>query len=70
MTKRISPTNDLAFKKTFSERGNEDVLQGIIGDFFDFRPKLDDITITVPYSIKAYQEIFRKEEIFHHRRSA
>ena len=55
MTNRISPTSDLAFKKTLAERGNEDVLQGMIADFFGIRPALEDITITAQYSIEAYE---------------
>jgi hypothetical protein len=62
MTERIMPTNDLAFKKIMTTHGNEDILQGIIGDFFDFRPEIGDINITIPYSIKAYQEVFRTED--------
>jgi predicted transposase/invertase (TIGR01784 family) len=56
MTDRISPTSDLGFRKILISPENKDVLQGIIGDFFNFRPALDDITITSPYDIKAYRE--------------
>ena len=58
MTRRISPTNDLAFRKVFC--GNPDILQGLISDFFDIRPEIDDITITAPYSIKAYRELLKQ----------
>jgi predicted transposase/invertase (TIGR01784 family) len=57
MTRRIPPTNDLIFKKVFS---HADILQGIIGDVFDIRPEVGDITITAPYSIKAYKELLRQ----------
>ena len=59
MSDRIPPTSDLGFKKTFASESNKDVLQGIIGDFFDLRPELDDITITAPYDIKAYEEYLK-----------
>jgi len=60
MTNRISPTSDLAVKKTLAERGNEDVLQGMIGDFFGIRPAIEDITITEHYNIEAYEEYVKK----------
>jgi len=55
MTERIPPTNDLGFKKTFSSPENKDVLQGLIGDFFDLWIPLDEINITTPYDIKSYR---------------
>ena len=58
MTRHIPPTNDLLFRKVFG--GNPDILQGIIGDFFDIHPELSDITITAPYSIKAYRELLKQ----------
>ena len=54
MIKRVLPTNDLAFRKAFATSGNEDVLQGIIRDFFEIRPEIEDITIANTYDIKAY----------------
>ena len=60
--KRVLPTNDLAFRKAFAPPGNEDILQGIIGDFFEIRPALLDITITVPYSIESYKDVFKPED--------
>jgi hypothetical protein len=62
MANHVSPTNDLAFKKTFTEECNKDVLHGLICDFFDFQPALtlDDISITSPYNIKAYEEDLRR----------
>jgi predicted transposase/invertase (TIGR01784 family) len=52
--KRVSPLNDLAFKKVFGSIGNEDILAGLIQDFFGYEPK--KIEINNPYSIKAYKE--------------
>jgi len=62
MTERISPVSDLGFKKSLSSPESKDVLQGLIGDFFDIRPALDDITITSPYSIKAYKELLKQAD--------
>jgi len=59
MAERISPTSDLGFRKSLSSPESKDVLQGLIGDFFNVRPALDDITITSPYSIKAYKELLK-----------
>jgi len=60
MTKRIQATSDLAFKKAFGSLGNEDVLQGMIGDFFGIHPQIEDITITAGYSIEAYEEYVKR----------
>ena len=62
MTKQILPTNDLAFKKLFSSESCKDILRGIIGDFFDIWPEIDDITISSPYSIEAYKEILEQAD--------
>ena len=35
MTERISPISDLGFKKSLSSPESKDVLQGLIGDFFE-----------------------------------
>jgi hypothetical protein len=35
MSKRISPTSDLGFKKAIATDENKDVLQGILADFFN-----------------------------------
>ncbi|MDR0843240.1 MAG: Rpn family recombination-promoting nuclease/putative transposase, partial [Acidobacteriota bacterium] len=56
MAEHVSPTNDLAFHKVFASVGNEDILQGLIQDFFEIRPELGAITITTPYSIQSYRE--------------
>ena len=59
MTERISPTSDLGFKKITCEQSNKDVLQGIIGDFFDLWIPLDEINVTAPYDIKSYEEYLK-----------
>ena len=52
--KRIDGTWDLAFKKTFSSIGNEDIIAGLANDFFGFEPK--GIVIGSPYNITLYQK--------------
>jgi len=59
MRDRILPTADLAFKKAFADPSNKDVLQGAIGDFLGVWPAIEDIDITSPYSVKAYEEYVR-----------
>jgi predicted transposase/invertase (TIGR01784 family) len=56
MAKRISATNDLAFKKVLASEENKDILQGIISDFFGVRPEIGDIAIKNPYSVRACLE--------------
>ena len=51
---RISPTNDLAFKKVLASEENKDILGGLINDFFDV--VAEEIVIENPYSIEAYIE--------------
>jgi predicted transposase/invertase (TIGR01784 family) len=46
----------LGFKKITSEGSNKDVLRGIIGDFFDLWIPLEEINVTAPYDIRAYEE--------------
>jgi predicted transposase/invertase (TIGR01784 family) len=53
--KKISPTNDLIFRKTFASKGNEDILAGLAKDFFSLEPR--KITINNPYSIESYYKI-------------
>jgi predicted transposase/invertase (TIGR01784 family) len=60
MADRISPTSDLGFKKITSERSNADVLRGIIGDFFGLWIPIEEINITVPYDIRAYEEYVKR----------
>ena len=60
MTERIKPTSDLGFKKITSEETNKDVLQGIIGDFFNLWIPLDEINVTVPYDIRSYEEYLKQ----------
>jgi len=62
MTERIPPTSDLAFRKILASPENRDVLQGIIGDFFEIRPAIEDITIANTYDIKAYREYLSKTD--------
>ena len=38
--KTIKPTQNLAFKKLFASKGNEDILAGLIEDFFGFAADL------------------------------
>ncbi|MCL1996673.1 MAG: PD-(D/E)XK nuclease family transposase [Defluviitaleaceae bacterium] len=52
---RISPTNDLAFKKVLASIENKDILQGLITDFYDI--EITDLSINNPYSIADYKEI-------------
>ena len=59
MTDRIPPTSDLGFKKTLCSPENKDILQGIIGDFFNLRIPLDEINVIAPYNIKAYREYIK-----------
>ena len=54
----IAPTQNLAFKKIFGSKGNEDILAGLIEDFFGFCPK--EITIVKPYSISELWTVCEK----------
>gem|GEM_PF-868792 len=58
---RISPTGDLAFKKVLASEENKDVLAGLIGDFFNV--EVEELAIENPYSIDAYMELIKGEEI-------
>ena len=57
---RISPTNDLAFKKVLASEENKDILQGLIKDFFQI--EVEEIIIENPYSIEAYKPIINGTE--------
>jgi predicted transposase/invertase (TIGR01784 family) len=59
--KRISPTSDLAFKKTFGSVEHTDIISGLINDFFDIIA--EDITIANPYSIDICNEFKDGEDI-------
>ena len=59
--KRISPTNDLAFKKVLASEENKDILGGLINDFFDVTA--EEIVIENPYSIEAYAEYVKGDEV-------
>jgi len=58
---RISPTGDLAFKKVLASEENKDILAGLIGDFFNV--EVEELAIVNPYSIAAYMELVKGEEI-------
>ena len=48
----ILPTNDLAFRKLFSDERHKDVLAGFIRDVFGLKVEPVDLQITDPYSIE------------------
>ena len=52
--KKIDGTWDLAFKKAFASMGNEDIIAGLVNDFFGFEP--NNINISNPYNIRAYHK--------------
>lgn len=58
--RRVDPTNDLLFKKSLASKGNEDVLRGLISDFFGFEP--EQVILENPYSIEDFKEILNGEE--------
>jgi hypothetical protein len=60
--KRIKPTSDLAMKKVLTSKGNEDILCGLINDFFDISATTDEISIETPYNIEAYKEYVNNTE--------
>jgi len=55
--KRVKATGDLAFKKVFGSVGNEDIIAGLVNDFFGFEPT--GVVITNPYDIKVYDKILK-----------
>ena len=59
--KKISPTNDLAFKKTLASEENKDILQGLITDFYEI--EVENLAIEHPYSISDYKEILDGKEV-------
>ena len=60
---RIPATGDLAFKKVFASEEHKDCLSGLIGDFFGVLVPTEEITIVNPYSIAAYREVVKGEEV-------
>ena len=46
---RVSPTNDLAFRKVLASEDNKDILQELITDFYEMEVK--NLAIETPYSI-------------------
>ncbi|GHS93279.1 hypothetical protein FACS1894107_11080 [Planctomycetales bacterium] len=59
MAEKISPTNDLAFKKVFASEKDKDVLAGLVNDFYGYRLTAAEIELRNPYSIEAYREFLR-----------
>ncbi|MDR0867008.1 MAG: Rpn family recombination-promoting nuclease/putative transposase, partial [Planctomycetota bacterium] len=59
MTEKISPTNDLAFKKIFASEKDKDVLAGLVNDYFGYHLTAAEIELRNPYSIEAYREFLR-----------
>jgi hypothetical protein len=59
---RIKPTSDLAMKKVLTSKGNEDILCGLINDFFDISATADEISVESPYNIEAYREYVNNTE--------
>ncbi|MDR0867156.1 MAG: Rpn family recombination-promoting nuclease/putative transposase [Planctomycetota bacterium] len=59
MIERISPTNDLAFKKVFASEKDKDVLAGLVNDSYGYHLTAAEIELRNPYSIEAYRESFR-----------
>jgi len=55
---KIKAMGDLAFKKVFGAIGNEEIVAGLVNDFFGFTPA--DVRITNPYDIKVYEQILRE----------
>jgi predicted transposase/invertase (TIGR01784 family) len=60
---RISPTEDLAFKKVLASEENKDILGGLIKDFFGMEVSEDEITIEKPYNISFYRELIKNNEV-------
>ena len=57
--KKVSRTNDLAFKKAFSTDGNTEPLIGLAKDLLDIEIK--DLSLKQPYSISEYVKIINKK---------
>jgi hypothetical protein len=49
-------------KKVLTSKGNEDILCGLINDFFDISATTDEIIIEAPYNIEAYKEYVNNME--------
>jgi hypothetical protein len=60
---RILPTGDLAFKKVLASEAHKEILCGFIRDFFDIEVTPQEITIENPYSIAAYKDFIKGEEV-------
>jgi len=55
-TRIVLPTNDLAFKKIFTDIEHADIIAAFINDFTDLNVTPNQIRILNPYSIKTYQQ--------------
>ena len=53
---RILPTNDLAFKKTFTSNESKDILAGLINDFYLLNVNPEELNLETPYSIETYKK--------------
>ena len=60
MSRKIPPTSDLAVKKVLTTEGNQDILAGLIKDFFDV--EAEDIIIEKPYTIAICKEFIANRE--------
>jgi len=60
MTKNISRTNDLAFKKAFSSQGNVNPIIGLAKDILGIDIK--EITFKQPYSIESYIKMINENK--------
>ena len=58
---RVSPTNDLAFRKVLASEDNKDILQGLITDFYEI--EVENLAIETPYSISDYKEVVDGKEV-------
>ena len=58
---RVSPTNDLVFRKVMASEENIDILQGLITDFFEI--EVESLALDNPYSISDYKEILNGEGV-------
>jgi hypothetical protein len=60
MNDRITPKNDLAFKKILASEDKKDISCGFIRDFWGIETSEQDLAITSPYDIKAYREVMKE----------
>ena len=60
-TKKVLPTNDLVFKKTFGTAKNSHILAGFINDILDL--EVTDVSVENTYNFGTFCELGRKPEI-------